>query len=60
MKAFITDVLDHGGGDYFDVMCFHVYPFFAPRWTGAADGNKGPGLIEKTDVHAQLAETIRL
>jgi hypothetical protein len=47
VKAFITDVLDNGGGDYFDIMCFHTYPYFAPNWTGVHDGSRGPGLFEK-------------
>jgi hypothetical protein len=29
---FLDDVLEAGGGDYFDLMNFHYYPLFAPRW----------------------------
>ncbi len=51
VRSFLTDVLDAGGGAYFDVMNFHVYPAFAPRWT-----NIGPGLAEKSaEIRAVLA-----
>lgn len=46
VKAFLTDVLDAGGGSYVDVMNFHSYPAFNANWTQ----NKGPGLLEKTQV----------
>jgi hypothetical protein len=42
-RSFLTDVLNNGGGNYFDVMNFHSYPIFFPNWTT----NKGPGLLEK-------------
>lgn len=45
VRSFFTDVLDAGGGAYFDIMNYHVYPAFAPNWT-----NKGPGLVEKTEA----------
>lgn len=32
VKAFLDDVLEHGGGDYFDVMNFHYYLAFADNW----------------------------
>ena len=51
VESFLTDVLDAGGGDYFDVMNFHAYPAFAPRWT-----TTGPGLYEKTGVLRTLLE----
>ncbi len=50
VKSFLTDVLNAGGGDYFDVMNFHYYPLFAARWTGSADGTKGIGFYEKTQA----------
>ncbi|MFN2114080.1 MAG: hypothetical protein ACK2T6_00055 [Anaerolineae bacterium] len=40
---FIDDVLKAGGGPYFDVMNFHYYPLFAPRWQAY-----GVGVIGKT------------
>jgi hypothetical protein len=44
-SAFLDEVLAAGGGDYFDIMNFHIYPLFAPNW----DSN-GTGLMEKTAV----------
>lgn len=41
---FLTDVLDAGGGQYFDVMNFHYYPAFRLAWTTS----QGTGLPEKT------------
>lgn len=43
VESFLTDVLDAGGGNFFDVMNFHSYPAFYLRWTT----NQGPGLYEK-------------
>ena len=54
VKSFLTDVLDAGGGDHFDIMNFHYYPLFAARWTGANDGTKGIGLYQK----AQAVRTV--
>jgi hypothetical protein len=45
VRSFLDDVLDAGGGDYFDVMNFHQYPAFAERWAGR---KRVPGLLEKT------------
>lgn len=42
-RSFLTDVLDNGGGAYFDVMNFHSYPIFYTNWTT----NQGTGLLEK-------------
>ncbi len=42
VRSFLDDVLADGGGDYFDVMNFHVYPSFALGW-----GSQGPGVKEK-------------
>ncbi len=42
-RSFFTDVLDNGGGNYFDVMNFHSYPIFHKNWTT----NRGPSLLEK-------------
>jgi hypothetical protein len=44
-EAFLDDVLLAGGGQYFDIMNFHIYPLFAPRW-----GSESTGLREKTAV----------
>ncbi|WP_420641979.1 cellulase family glycosylhydrolase [Candidatus Leptofilum sp.] len=46
VDSFLTDVLDEGGGDYFDVMNFHSYPAFYPRWTT----NQGSGLLQKANA----------
>jgi len=35
---FLNDVLEEGGGDYFDVMNFHFYPLFGPGWERLANG----------------------
>jgi hypothetical protein len=42
--SFLTDVLDAGGGPYFDIMNFHYYPAFSGAWTTS----QGTGLPEKT------------
>jgi GH35 family endo-1,4-beta-xylanase len=53
VREFIDDVLENGGGQYFDIMNFHQYPPFAANWGSA----NGPGLVEKTQaVRAKLAE----
>lgn len=55
-RLFLDNVLQAGGGSYFDIMNFHVYPFFATNWTGQ-DWKKTPGLTEKTNaVRAKLAQ----
>lgn len=46
VESFLTDVLDAGGDLFFDVMNFHSYPAFYPRWTN----NQGPGLLEKANA----------
>ncbi|HAJ35013.1 MAG TPA: hypothetical protein DCL15_04910 [Chloroflexi bacterium] len=50
IKSFLTDVLNAGGGAYFDTMNFHFYPLFASRWTGTSDGSRGIGLYEKSQA----------
>jgi len=45
-KDFLEDVLNAGGGDFFDIMNFHVYPIFWYNWTD----HKSPGLLEKANV----------
>lgn len=40
--AFVDDVLAAGAGPYFDIMNFHYYPLYAPRWAPF-----GPGPIGK-------------
>jgi len=32
-QEFIVDVLDHGGGDYFDIMNFHYYYYAVDKWS---------------------------
>lgn len=52
VRSFLDDVLKAGGGAYFDVMNFHVYPVFWPNW-----GDRPPGVVEKTAaVRAKLSE----
>jgi hypothetical protein len=50
VRSFINDVLEAGGGNFFDIMNFHQYTAFAPNWTSG----KGPGLIEKTAAIRQI------
>jgi hypothetical protein len=45
VREFLDDVLTADGGDYFDIMNYHVYPIFWYNWTYP----QSPGLIEKTD-----------
>jgi hypothetical protein len=47
VREFFQDVLDAGGGDYFDIMNFHYYPFQHNRsiWTT----HNSSGLLEKAD-----------
>ncbi len=55
VRSFVPDVLAAGGGAYFDVMNFHVYPAFAPNWV--AELSDGPGLLEKSQaLRSLLAE----
>ncbi len=42
-RKFLEEVVETGGGDYFDVMNFHYFPAFAHNWT-----DSGSGLLEKT------------
>lgn len=52
VRSFLDDVLEAGGGSYFDVMNFHVYPVFWMNW-----GDRPPGVVEKTDaIRAKLGE----
>jgi len=44
VREFLDRVLDAGGGDFFDVMNYHVYPYFWNNWTSP----QSPGLLEKT------------
>lgn len=46
VRSFVDDVLSAGGGNYFDIMNFHVYPSFASNWTNTG----GTGVVEKTAV----------
>lgn len=48
--SFLTDVLDAGGGNYFDVMNFHYYTAFRDSWK---DGSRR-GLPVKTDHLRQV------
>jgi hypothetical protein len=54
IRDFLKNVLEAGGGDYFDLMNFHYYPVPAHRtsWTTT----NSSGLIEKTrSIKAELA-----
>lgn len=52
VREFLDDVLDAGGGDYFDIMNFHSYPAFSHYWA-----NQGPGLYEKAQhIREKLQE----
>ena len=42
VREFLDDVLDAGGGNYFDIMNFHSYPAFSINWS-----TQGAGLLEK-------------
>ncbi len=50
VRSFINEVLQAGGGDYFDIMNFHCYPAFAKNWTQ----NGGTGLPEKTQTMRRI------
>ena len=41
---FFEDVLNSGGGDHFDVMSFHSYIAFHPRWDLPDDGSLAGGV----------------
>ena len=41
---FFEDVLNNGGGDHFDVMSFHSYIVFHPRWDLPDDGSLAGGV----------------
>jgi hypothetical protein len=54
VREFLDDVLEAGGGEYFDIMNVHHYPFPSDRrnWT---DGNSS-GLVQKVaDINRKLA-----
>lgn len=55
VEHFLDDVLAAGGGDYFDVMNFHIYPSLAPNWT-----TQGVGLKEKAEFVRQTLATYGL
>ena len=44
-SQFLDDVLSAGGGDYFDIMNFHIYPYFWSNWTD----QESPALLEKAE-----------
>jgi len=44
-SQFLDDVLTAGGGDYFDIMNFHIYPYFWFNWTDM----ESPALLEKAE-----------
>jgi hypothetical protein len=54
VRDFLDTVLEAGGGDYFDVMNFHYYPFPKNRrqWTQTDSS----GLIEKADNIQKILE----
>ncbi len=45
VREFLDDVLTAGGGDYIDIMNFHVYPPYWFNWTSP----RSPGLLEKAN-----------
>ena len=49
--SFLEDVLDAGGGAYFDVMNFHMYPLFAESWGNDPTGVRG----KAAEIRAKLA-----
>jgi hypothetical protein len=46
VRDFLTDTLNFGAAAYFDVMNFHYYQYFDPRWEQMSGR---PGLIGKTE-----------
>lgn len=53
VETFLEEVLQAGGGNYFDVMNFHSYPPFHTRWTD----NQGPGILGKAEfIRSRLAD----
>jgi len=51
---FLDDVLNAGGGSYFDVMNFHFYSAFSPNWIRFPGSNSlSVGLLEKTNYVRQ-------
>lgn len=47
-RDFLSTVLNAGAGPYFDVVSFHYYVLFAPRWA-----EFGPGILGKTEALRQ-------
>jgi hypothetical protein len=67
VRSFLDGVLEAGGGEYFDIMNFHSFPLFGPRWVkrinpGCVDSNTclGPGLLEKTEYVRQKLASYQL
>ena len=53
VRDFFQDVLDAGGGDYFDIMNFHYYPFEHDRFVWTESDSSG--LMEKVaDINGKL------
>jgi hypothetical protein len=50
VESFLEDVLQAGGGNYFDVMNFHSYPPFHQNWTD----NQGPGILGKAEAIREI------
>ena len=48
VRSFLDEVLKAGGGVYFDIFNFHIYPIFAANWLPPVNSNQGSGLYEKT------------
>lgn len=54
-RHFLDNVLSNGGGNYFDIMNFHCYPF--PNNCRSWANGESSGLVEKIeDIRAKLAE----
>lgn len=52
VESFFDDVLAAGGGAYFDIMNFHMYPLFAPNWGHDSTGMKGKADILRAKLAA--------
>jgi hypothetical protein len=49
VREFLAGVLESGGGDYFDIMNIHGYPWFSVFWA-----ESGPGLLEKVKAVREI------
>ncbi|MEM7333830.1 MAG: cellulase family glycosylhydrolase [Chloroflexota bacterium] len=56
-QHFLDDVFSAGGGNYLDVMNFHVYPSFSVNWTGQTETT---GVIAKTEAIRNVLSSYNL